>query len=67
MRVFSLFPWEVDPWPFESWQRMHRAGHEAFNEMSSDAEFCLTQIKEAVLLTDGLLRNDGGWDGELRR
>ena len=46
---------------------MRRAGHEAFNEMSRDAEFHPTQTKEAVLLTDGLLRNDGGWEGELRR
>ena len=46
---------------------MRRAGHEAFNEMSRDIEFYPTQTKEAVLLTDGLLRNDGGWGGELRR
>ena len=35
--------------------------------MSREVEFYPTLIKEAVLLTDGLLRNDGGWDGELRR
>jgi len=46
---------------------MSRAGYEAFNEMSHDVEFHPTQFKEAVLLTDGLLRNDGDWDGELRR
>jgi len=46
---------------------MRRAGHEAFNEMSRDVEFYPTQNKEAILLTDGLLRNDGGWEGELRR
>ena len=46
---------------------MRRAGHEALNEMSRDVEFYPTQTKEAVLLTDGLLRNDGSWDGELRR
>ena len=46
---------------------MRRAGHEALNELSRDVEFYPTQTKEAVLLTDGLLRNDGGWDAELRR
>ena len=46
---------------------MRRAGHEAFNEMSHGVEFYPTQTKEAVLLADGLLRNDGGWEGEFRR
>ena len=46
---------------------MSRAGREAFNEMLRDVAFYPTQFKEAVLLTDGLLRNDGGWEGELRR
>ena len=35
--------------------------------MSREAEFYPTLTKETVLLTDGLLRNGGGWDGELRR
>ena len=46
---------------------MRRAGDEAFNEMSRDVEFHPTQTKEAVLLTGGLLLNDGGWEDELRR
>lgn len=46
---------------------MRRAGHEAFNAMSCDVEFYPTQAKEAVLLTGGLLRNDRGWDAEIRR
>ena len=46
---------------------MRRAGHEAFNELFRNDGFYPTQNKEAVLLTDGLLRNDGHWDGELRR
>jgi len=47
---------------------MRRAGHEAFNEISrdTDSEFYPIQTKEAVLLTDGLLRNGGCWEGELR-
>ena len=46
---------------------MRRAGHEAFNEMSRSIEFYPTLTKEAVLLADGLLRNDRAWQGELRR
>jgi len=46
---------------------MRRAAYEGFNGMSRDVEFHPTQTKEAVLLADGLLRNDGCWEGELRR
>ena len=38
---------------------MSRAGREAFNEMLRDVAFYPTQFNKAVLLTDGLLRNDG--------
>ena len=46
---------------------MRRAGHEALNEMSRTAEFYPVLLKEALLLTDGLLQNPVGWDGEFRR
>ena len=46
---------------------MRRAGNEVLSEMSRGAEFHPIQLKEAVLLTDGLLQNPVGWDGEFRR
>ena len=46
---------------------MRRAGHEVLSEMLHGAEFHPTLSKEAILLTDGLLQNSAGWDGELRR
>jgi len=45
---------------------MSRGGHEAL-KMSREVEFYPIQFKEAVLLTDGLLRNDGGWEPKLHR
>ena len=50
-----------------SWRRFHRAGQEAFNEMTRGADFHPILSKEAVWLTDGLLRNDGAWEHEYRR
>ena len=45
---------------------MRRAGQDALNKPGLD-EFHPTQLKEAILLTDGLLQNPQGWDGEFRR
>ena len=50
-----------------SWRRFHRAGQEAFNEMTRGPDFYPILYKEVVLLTDGLLKNDGGWEREFRR
>ena len=46
---------------------MRRAGHEVLSEMLRGAEFHPILSKEAILLTDGLLQNPVGWDGEFRR
>ena len=46
---------------------MRRAAHEVLSEMSREAKFHLIQLKEVILLTDSLLQNPVGWDGELRR
>ena len=35
--------------------------------MARGADFRTILSKEAVLSTDGLLRNDGGWEQEFRR
>jgi len=44
---------------------MCRAGQDPLNK-SRLHEFYPTQLKEAILLTDGLLQNPQGWDGEFR-
>ena len=46
---------------------MRPAGQEAFNEILRDDMYYTTLSKEALLLTDVLLRNDQSWEGELRR
>ena len=45
---------------------MRRAGHDAIRKEIL-GEFHPTQLKEAVLLTDGLLQNPQNWEGEFRR
>ena len=50
-----------------SFRRLRRASQEAFNEMARGADFHNTLSKEAVLLTEGLLKNDDGWEQEFRR
>jgi len=45
---------------------MRRAGQDAINKPRHH-EFYPTQLKEATILTDGLLQNPQGWDGEFRR
>ena len=46
---------------------MRRAGTEALNDMTRQVGFYHVRLKEAVLLTDGLLRNPVGWDREIHR
>jgi hypothetical protein len=45
---------------------MRRAAHEA---LGGDAieNYCSTQVTEALILTDGLLKNASGWDGHIRK
>ena len=45
---------------------MRRAAHEA---LGGDAveNYCPIQMTEALILTDGLLKNASGWDGHIRR
>ena len=50
-----------------SWQKLRRAGQEALNEISRDVVYFTTLSKEAVLLADGLLRDNKNWEGELHR
>ena len=57
----------MDRQRLHSFRRLRRAGQEAFNAMARGAEFHPILSKEAVLLTDGLLKNDGGWEQEFRR
>lgn len=48
------------------WRRMRRAAHEA---LGGDAieNYCPTQVTEALILTDGLLKTPNGWDGHMRK
>ncbi|KAF8910811.1 cytochrome P450 [Mucidula mucida] len=48
------------------WRRMRRAAHEGVNKAVAPTYQPL-QIKEAVFLVDGLIKDDRNWDEELRR
>ena len=45
---------------------MRRASHESLNKGRVSA-FHPVQVKEAVLLVDGMLRNPATWEQEIRR
>ena len=47
--------------------KLRRAGQEALNEISRDVVYYTTLSKEAVLMADNLLSNNGDWEGELHR
>ncbi|KZP21276.1 cytochrome P450 [Athelia psychrophila] len=48
------------------WKRMRRAAHEAMNADSMD-DYHECQVKEAVILADGMLRNPNAWDDHIKR
>ncbi|KAF9021983.1 cytochrome P450 [Hymenopellis radicata] len=48
------------------WRRMRRAAHEGVNK-SVAPTYQPLQIKEAVFMVDGLIKDDRNWDEELRR
>ncbi|KAF8904842.1 cytochrome P450 [Mucidula mucida] len=48
------------------WRRMRRAAHEGVNKAVAPTYQSL-QIKEAVFMVDGLIKDDRNWDEELRR
>ncbi|KAF7986079.1 hypothetical protein HWV62_41481 [Athelia sp. TMB] len=53
--------------PFNDlWRRMRRAAHEAMNADATD-NFYPCQVKEAIILADGLLRYPNGWDDHIKR
>lgn len=45
---------------------MRRAAHEALGGEAIE-NYYPTQVTEAVILTDGLLKNPSGWDGHIRK
>ena len=45
---------------------MRRAAHEAMNADATD-NFYPCQVKEAIILADGLLRYPNGWDDHIKR
>ena len=66
MWLFSLFT-DTGRQTLHSWRRLRRAGQEALNEMARGADFHPILSKEAVLLTDALLKGGGGWEQEFSR
>ena len=72
MKRVWLFPLinHIDRRTLYSYRRLRRAGQDAFNEIARGADFHTILSREAVLLSDGLLKleNDGGrWEQEFRR
>ena len=67
MWLFPLVNNIVDCQMSYSYRRLRRASQEVFNEMARGADFIPIVSKEAVWLTDGPLKNDGGWEQEFRR
>ncbi|EEB91841.1 hypothetical protein MPER_09735, partial [Moniliophthora perniciosa FA553] len=50
----------------DTWRRMRRAGHEGLNKTVA-ASFQVPQYREAISLTDGMIKAPKLWNAEIRR